>query len=220
MTDDKKTPPLSAPTEEGERRARLVQTAAALFAEKGFDGVSTRDIATAAQVNISLISYYFNGKEGLYLAVLEDFTKEARQRMAVQFEGFDPEGMTRESYLKQMSLVIRHVVELKFRTPYVSSLMHRELLSGMPHAREFVNEMFQTMAQTLINLVLTAQKKGIIRKDLHVPTYFMTMMHSMDTYFLFTRCDTLAAAAALRLPEQMDEYCDQMVKLFIEGVLE
>ena len=36
-----------------------------LFAEKGFDGTSTREIAKNAEVNISMISYYFGSKEKL-----------------------------------------------------------------------------------------------------------------------------------------------------------
>jgi AcrR family transcriptional regulator len=51
-----------------ESRARLVRTALRLFAEQGFQRTSTREIAEAAQVNISAISYYFGDKAGLYRA--------------------------------------------------------------------------------------------------------------------------------------------------------
>lgn len=51
-----------------EARARLVNTALRLFAEQGFQRTSTREIAEAAQVNISAISYYFGDKAGLYRA--------------------------------------------------------------------------------------------------------------------------------------------------------
>ncbi len=51
-----------------EARARLLQTALALFAEKGYAKTSTREIALAAGANISAISYYFGDKSGLYAA--------------------------------------------------------------------------------------------------------------------------------------------------------
>lgn len=51
-----------------ESRARLVGVALKLFAEQGFQRTSTREIAEAAQVNISAISYYFGDKAGLYRA--------------------------------------------------------------------------------------------------------------------------------------------------------
>ena len=55
-----------------EARARLLEAALALFAEKGFAKTSTREIAQAAQVNIASISYYFGDKAGLYRAVWMD----------------------------------------------------------------------------------------------------------------------------------------------------
>jgi TetR/AcrR family transcriptional regulator, regulator of cefoperazone and chloramphenicol sensitivity len=51
-----------------EARARLLHTALRLFAEKGFSNTSTREVATAAGVNIAAISYYFGDKAGLYRA--------------------------------------------------------------------------------------------------------------------------------------------------------
>jgi AcrR family transcriptional regulator len=57
-----------------ESRARLLQAALKLFAEKGFAKTSTREIALAAQANIAAISYYFGDKAGLYRAVLTDPT--------------------------------------------------------------------------------------------------------------------------------------------------
>lgn len=44
---------------------RILRTAERLFAEKGFNEVSVRDIAAAAHVNFALIGYHFGSKEGL-----------------------------------------------------------------------------------------------------------------------------------------------------------
>jgi TetR/AcrR family transcriptional regulator, regulator of cefoperazone and chloramphenicol sensitivity len=52
-----------------ESRRRLLHTALRLFAEKGFERTSTREIAAVAGANISAISYYFGDKAGLYRAV-------------------------------------------------------------------------------------------------------------------------------------------------------
>lgn len=46
-------------------RDRLLKAAERLFAEHGFDGVSVREIATAAEVNSASVAYYFRSKEGL-----------------------------------------------------------------------------------------------------------------------------------------------------------
>lgn len=52
-------------------RDRLISSASQLFAEKGFHAVGTREISAHAKVNISAVSFYFRGKEGLLKAVLE-----------------------------------------------------------------------------------------------------------------------------------------------------
>ena len=46
-------------------REQLLATVERLFAERGFAGVSVRMIAAEANVNWSLVGYYFRGKDGL-----------------------------------------------------------------------------------------------------------------------------------------------------------
>lgn len=53
-------------------RQKLVLAALKLFAEKGFEGASTREIADAASANISAIRYYFGDKAGLYRAAFTE----------------------------------------------------------------------------------------------------------------------------------------------------
>lgn len=48
---------------------RLLEAALRIFAEVGYDGARTRDLAEAAEVNQQLVAYYFGGKGGLHEAV-------------------------------------------------------------------------------------------------------------------------------------------------------
>ncbi|MHC4566144.1 MAG: CerR family C-terminal domain-containing protein, partial [Planctomycetota bacterium] len=50
-------------------RGRLLDSAEQLFAERGFDGTSIRDLAAAAGCNIASVNYYFGGKEKLYVEI-------------------------------------------------------------------------------------------------------------------------------------------------------
>jgi AcrR family transcriptional regulator len=59
------------PTEELHTRERLIHVAIRLFAERGIDGVSTRDITTAANANSAAIGYHFASKENLVRAVFQ-----------------------------------------------------------------------------------------------------------------------------------------------------
>lgn len=50
---------------------RILEVALRLFGERGFDGVSTREIAAASGTAMSAITYHFGSKQGLYLAVAD-----------------------------------------------------------------------------------------------------------------------------------------------------
>jgi AcrR family transcriptional regulator len=54
-----------------ETRSRIIAAALRLFGERGFEGASTRDIASSASVNAPALQYYFDNKEGVYLACVE-----------------------------------------------------------------------------------------------------------------------------------------------------
>jgi AcrR family transcriptional regulator len=75
----------AGPADDTGSRDRLIRAAARLFAEHGFDGVSVRQIAAAAEANSALVGYYFRGKEGLlfevYRALSEPLTEERMRRL-------------------------------------------------------------------------------------------------------------------------------------------
>lgn len=52
-------------------KARILVAAQEVFAAKGFEGASTREIAAKAEVNISSLHYHWESKETLYLAIFE-----------------------------------------------------------------------------------------------------------------------------------------------------
>jgi len=54
-------------------RERILKAALQLFARKGFFAVGVREIAAQAQVNISMISYYFKGKTGILVTIMAAF---------------------------------------------------------------------------------------------------------------------------------------------------
>lgn len=53
------------------KRDRILDAAEALFAERGFDGVTLRQIASSAGVDVALANYHFGKKLALFNAVFE-----------------------------------------------------------------------------------------------------------------------------------------------------
>jgi len=54
-----------------DKREHIIETALKLFAEKGFEGTSIRDIAEKATVNVAMVNYYFGTKEKLFEKIVE-----------------------------------------------------------------------------------------------------------------------------------------------------
>jgi len=68
MTSTRDDQDMALPTSNA--RLPLLKAAIPIFAQKGFEGASIREIADVAGVNSSLISFHFGGKAGLHAAAL------------------------------------------------------------------------------------------------------------------------------------------------------
>ncbi|QPC95216.1 TetR family transcriptional regulator [Mesorhizobium sp. INR15] len=67
--------PTSATDEETDTRERILHAARRLFAEKGFDGATLREITEAARANLAAVNYYFRSKDELIRSTLESALK-------------------------------------------------------------------------------------------------------------------------------------------------
>jgi len=100
-------------------RENIIASAVPLFAAKGLNGVSVRDLARAAGVNLSMISYYFGGKEGLYAAVLtEQFAVLGKLEEIEQME---------IDTLQKLELYVRATVSRYRKSPFLLRFYTSEL---------------------------------------------------------------------------------------------
>ncbi|WP_319800071.1 TetR/AcrR family transcriptional regulator [Flavobacterium sp. N1718] len=68
-------------TELNDKQIRILQVAERLFAEKGFDGTSIRDISREAGSNIAMVSYYFGSKEKMLEALILHRIRDMRLQL-------------------------------------------------------------------------------------------------------------------------------------------
>lgn len=62
-------------TDNASTRDRLLEVAGQLFAEKGYDRTTSKEITERAEVNIAAVNYHFGGVEELYSAVIEEASR-------------------------------------------------------------------------------------------------------------------------------------------------
>ncbi len=67
-------------------RTRLLDAAEVLFAEKGFEKTTVRDITTAGHCNVASINYHFKNKDNLYREV---YVRRIRQLREMRIAGIE-----------------------------------------------------------------------------------------------------------------------------------
>ncbi|MDJ0866119.1 MAG: TetR family transcriptional regulator [Myxococcota bacterium] len=92
-------------------RERILEAAVEAFAEKGFLGASTRDIARRAGTNQGLITYHFRSKEELWRAAADRIFEGLGERLAARqgaLEHADPRARAREGIREYVRFAAAH----------------------------------------------------------------------------------------------------------------
>lgn len=103
------TSPASAPA--ASRRQRIIEAALEAFAEKGFLGASTRDIAQRAGTNQGLITYHFRSKDELWRAAADQIfglLKETLHKRLGSLKTEDPRVRAREMIREYIRFTAAH----------------------------------------------------------------------------------------------------------------
>lgn len=128
-----------------------------LIAERGFEGLRTRDVADRVGVNIATLHYYFPTKEALIRGVLEYAMRRFRTTL-------EPHG----SPADQLRNHLRAVRKLMTDEPQLGAVMSELALRSRrdPAVRAIVNEMFDTWQAAMRGLLRGAAREGKLRSEL------------------------------------------------------
>lgn len=102
---------------------RILAAATTLFAKKGFDGTSIREICKKAEVNICMISYYWGGKQELYQGIIDNLIENQIEYSKSFLDlNKNPYDMTKEECRELLSEVMDKFVDF-FYTNISSDLI-------------------------------------------------------------------------------------------------
>lgn len=207
-------------TQQGQTaRDVLLRSATELFALNGLDGTSTRDIAKHSDLNISLISYYFGGKEGLYKEVLSQFAEKTSRKFNQLFSQVDEDHLNAEAFKKIMHIFVAEVVRSRFEDGQINKILEREMMDGLPHARDIFENTFTKIVEKIVRLYQLGQQRKFVRPDVHPHVLFFSLIHANDMFMNMNQCQTSMQQHMLKIPEQMSQYIQQMYIIFVEGVM-
>src|ERR1700748_3859017 len=160
-----------------DKREHILIVAEQLFAEKGFDGTSVRDIAQSAGVNLAMISYYFGSKEKLLEAlivfraeyaygILEELNKDE------SLSPWDKIDRLGEFYVDRIlnNLRLHNIMYQESMTAYRS-----ELIKGK------VIDIKMRNLEQITKIITDGQRKQLFRQ-VDVPMTVGTIMGTISSY--------------------------------------
>jgi len=131
-------------------RTRILLAAGPVFAEKGFDGATVREISAAAGVNLAAVNYYFGDKERLYLETVKHAREVRSQEEPLpDWDDAVPAEVKLRGFVHTL---LRRVVGLK-AAPWQVRLMMREIVEPTAACRELVQDYFQPTFEMLLTIV-------------------------------------------------------------------
>jgi AcrR family transcriptional regulator len=125
---------------------RLLDAAEQLFAERGFDGASVRDIAATAGCNIASVNYYFGSKDKLYTEVWRRQLVQMRDARLHAIEQVMSENNSKpslEDLLKSFANAFIGPFVDESRSRWLMRLMAREMVDQHVHVNVFVEEVIK-----------------------------------------------------------------------------
>ncbi len=136
-------------------RERILAAALEVFAERGFDGAHTREIAERAGANLGLIKYYFNDKERLWKASVARSFAELQADLA----GEPGNGVgTRDRLVRG----VRQFVRFLARHPEFMRLMNDEAKRDSRRMRWLADHYVRPMSKLLDAQFERAQAEGVM----------------------------------------------------------
>lgn len=204
--------------EESGARQKIMEAAIVLFANKGLHGTSTRDISKESGVNLSLISYYFGGKEALYETLIKEFVLVVFQRITKVADDFAKEEVCAQSTHKAIMAIVDTMVDMRVTNPHIAKIMTREKLAGLPYSRE-IHETMMTNAGIKIESIITrGQQAGVVNPKINPRFFISCLVEGIMGYFNMLDCNCSWNQGLYAMPEQRNEFKEQISMMYLEGI--
>ena len=153
------------------KQIQIIETAERLFAEKGFDGTSVRDIADEAGINVAMISYYFGSKEKLMEALFELRVGGIKMRIEnlIKDESLSP--------IEKVNMLVDEHIDRVMQKQCFHKIMAVVLITNKnPSILQAANNVKIRTAEVIGELIKDGQKKGVFKKKIDLILMLNTMV--------------------------------------------
>ena len=193
-------------------RAKVIEAAGQLFAERGFKGVTVRDIAQKADTHLSALNYHFRSKEALYREVLLEACGAASvsEKDQKQLLTLDPR--------KALLILVNETLKEYGKQPasnWQTVILTRESWEPSPVFNEIVDAFFKPETDFMAGIV---GKITNLPPDSHEVRFaVMGLIGLMETFGMYGHLiDAIAPGLADHFKKK-DWLAKQIVRLTIEA---
>lgn len=141
---------------EQETEEKIFRAAQTVFQQKGFDGARMQEIADEAEINKSMLHYYYRSKDNLFLQVFQAGVK----KIMPQLFGI----LASEKELKEkVHAVVNFYHDMYGENPHLPSFVIYEMNQHPERFKEFIASMHIQLPQIFIKQVQDAVAEGIVK---------------------------------------------------------
>lgn len=159
-------------------RDKILTHATSEFAKKGFDGARVDSIALRCKLSKNMLYYYFNSKEGLFVAVLERMYEKLRtQQKDLAVRASDP-----ATALEQL---VHHTFNALLDNPEAIRLMNEENRHKGRHIRQSrrMRELYNPLVETIRFILERGSEDGVFRAGID-PAFVYLSLSSLCYHYL------------------------------------
>ncbi len=162
-----------------DKHIHILKKAEQLFAEKGYDGTTVRDIAETAGVNLAMISYYFGSKEKL----MESLFTERMSAMKIRVEALI-ENNSLTPYEKVESLIDDYVSRVMEKQSFYKIMLCEQVINKNVIVLKLLKELKLSYAKLISELIAEGQRLKIFKKDIDVMLMLNTMTGTATQFII------------------------------------
>jgi AcrR family transcriptional regulator len=158
-----------------EKQIQIMEAAERLFADKGFEGTSVRDIAEAAGVNLAMISYYFGSKEKLMEAMFDNRASSS----ILQLEEMVND-KTLSPIQKVEKLIDRYIEKLMSQQCFHRIMVREQMVNNNGFIAEQIQQIKRKNQGLIKELIAQGQRSGEFRKNVDVSLFMITLVGTIS----------------------------------------
>lgn len=194
-------------------RDRILAVALEEFADKGFDGATTAEIARRADVTQPLVHYHFASKDELWRAALRPMLEQLTATFAGQIgelRDLDP--------VSRLKVLVRRFVAFSAANPELGRIMAYEGAKGGPRLEWLVEQDAIAQLSVFGQLLGDASRDGLVKP---LPPQHVGIALGAAAAYIFVIRQTMARGYDIDVtdPEVVARHADTVVEVFFHGLV-